>query len=118
MLGDAVLVVEDDARIGELVCAYLRRDGYRSIWVRSGEEALAEFPRHAITLVVLDIGLPGIDGFQVALGIRARCPRARIVLTSSRDLADLGTDRVSACGAAGFVHKAALSRAALVAATA
>jgi hypothetical protein len=42
----------------------------------------------------------------------------RVVLTSSRDLADLGADRVSACGAAGFVHKAALSRAAIAAATA
>src|SRR6476646_9891434 len=69
-------------------------------------------------LVLLDVGLPGIDGFQVALAIRARCPLARVVLTSSRDLADLGEDRVSACGAAGFVHKAELSRAALVAATA
>jgi DNA-binding NarL/FixJ family response regulator len=84
----------------------------------SGEAALEVVARAQPELVLLDIGLPGIDGFQAAVAIRARCPATRIVLTSSRELADLGADRVSACGAAGFVHKAALSRAALAAATA
>ena len=66
-------------------------------------------------LVLLDVGLPGIDGFQVAAAIRTLFSRTRIVLTSSRELLDLGADRVIACGAAGFVHKADLSRDALAA---
>ena len=81
----------------------------------SGERALDLVVDCGPELVLLDIGLPGIDGFQVAIAIRALFPRARIVLTSSRELCDLGADRVLACGAAGFVHKADLSRAALAA---
>ena len=42
------------------------------LWVRSGEDALAELRRHPIKLVVLDIGLPGIDGFEVCRRIDGR----------------------------------------------
>ena len=66
-------------------------------------------------LVLLDVGLPGIDGFQVALAMRSHCPGTRVVLLSSRALCDLGPERVLACGALGFVHKADLSRAAIAA---
>ena len=59
-----VLLVEDEPSVGELVRGYLARDGYRVIWVRSGEEALVELERHPIRIVILDIGLPGIDGFD------------------------------------------------------
>jgi DNA-binding NarL/FixJ family response regulator len=79
----------------------------------SGESALQLIADADPELVLLDIGLPGIDGFQVAAAIRQLVSRARVVLTSSRDLRDLGADRVTACGAVGFVHKAALSRAEL-----
>ena len=66
-----ILVVEDDHNIGDLVRTYLERDGYRVVWVRSGEEGLVELERHALGLVVLDVGLPGIDGFEVCRRIRA-----------------------------------------------
>jgi DNA-binding NarL/FixJ family response regulator len=79
----------------------------------SGESALAQLAAANAELVLLDVGLPGIDGFEVAAAIRARLPHIRVVLTSSRDLLDLGLDRVYACGAVGFVPKAKLSRAAL-----
>ena len=59
------MVVEDEPNIGALVRTYLQRAGYEALWVRSGEEALTELRRHPIELVVLDIGLPGIDGFEV-----------------------------------------------------
>lgn len=81
----------------------------------SGESALRLIAEVDPDLILLDVGLPGIDGFQVAMAIRQLNARASIVLTSSRDLRDLGADRVTACGAAGFVHKAALSRTALAA---
>ncbi|MDQ6729592.1 MAG: response regulator, partial [Actinomycetota bacterium] len=56
-----VMIVEDEPNIGSLVRTYLQRAGYGVVWVRSGEEALTELPRYPIRLVVLDIGLPGID---------------------------------------------------------
>lgn len=113
------MLVDDHASFRASARWLLETEGFVVVAeVASGERALETVAAAQPELVLLDVGLPGIDGFQAALGIHARCPGARIVLTSSRDLADLGEDRVSACGAAGFVHKAALSRAALVAATA
>jgi DNA-binding response OmpR family regulator len=79
-----VLLVEDEPSVGELVRGYLSRDGYRVIWVRSGEEALAELERHPIRLVLLDIGLPGKDGFDVCRQMRARS-QVPILMLTARD---------------------------------
>src|SRR5450631_4319389 len=81
-----IMVVEDEPNIGALVRTYLARDGYQVLWVRSGEDALAELPRHAVTLVVLDIGLPGIDGFEVCRRIGGKVPV--IMLTARDEVAD------------------------------
>ena len=80
------MVVEDEPNIGALVRTYLARDGYEVLWVRSGEDALAELPRHAVTLVVLDIGLPGIDGLEVCRRIGGKVPV--IMLTARDEVAD------------------------------
>ena len=79
-----VLLVEDEPSVGELVRGYLSRDGYRVIWVRSGEEALAELERHPVRLVLLDIGLPGQDGFDVCRAMRARS-HVPILMLTARD---------------------------------
>jgi len=47
------------------VRTYFERDEFAVVWLRSGEEALIELASQKIDLVVLDIGLPGIDGFEV-----------------------------------------------------
>ena len=60
-----MLLVEDEESIGSLVRAYLERTGYRVVWVRSGEEALQSLEPVRPRLVILDIGLPGSDGFDV-----------------------------------------------------
>jgi DNA-binding response OmpR family regulator len=83
-VGPGVLLIEDDHSIGRLVCSYLDRNGYRTVWVRSGEEGLIELNRHPIKIVVLDIGLPGIDGFEVCRKIRARSS-VPIVMLTARD---------------------------------
>ena len=79
-----VLLVEDEPSVGELVRAYLARDGWIVIWVRSGEEALAELDRHAVRIVILDIGLPGMDGFTVCHEMRGRS-RVPILMLTARD---------------------------------
>jgi len=81
-----VLLVEDEPSIGMLVRRYLERDGFRVIWVRAGEDALVELERHAISLMVLDIGLPGMDGFAVSRRAGGRVPT--IMLTARDEEAD------------------------------
>ena len=83
-----ILIVEDDHNIGNLVRTYLERDGYRVVWVRSGEDGLAELERHTLSLVVLDVGLPGIDGFEVCRRIRARTETPVIMLTARDEEVD------------------------------
>jgi len=82
--GPTLLLVEDERSIGQLVRAYLDRQGYRIVWVTSGEDALAELARHPIKLVVLDLGLPGMDGFEACRRIRDRS-RVPIVMLTARD---------------------------------
>jgi DNA-binding response OmpR family regulator len=79
-----VLLVEDDPSIGGLVRTYLGRDGYPVVWVRSGEDALDELGRHDVGLVVLDVGLPGMDGFDVCRRMRA-ITSTPIVMLTARD---------------------------------
>jgi DNA-binding response OmpR family regulator len=81
-MGVTVMVVEDEPNIGALVRTYLERAGYRVLWVRSGEEALVELRRHPIKLVVLDIGLPGIDGFEVCRRLGGEVP---VIMLTARD---------------------------------
>ena len=77
-----IMVVEDEPNIGALVRTYLERAGYRALWVRSGEEALTEIGRHAVRLMVLDIGLPGIDGYEVCRRVGGRVP---VIMLTARD---------------------------------
>jgi len=85
-----VLIVEDEFNIGRLVRTYLERDGYGVVWARSGEEGLVELDRRAVDLIVLDVGLPGIDGFEVCRRVRASSSVPVIMLTAR----DEETDRV------------------------
>jgi two-component system alkaline phosphatase synthesis response regulator PhoP len=86
LMAATVMIVEDEPNIAALVGAYLERAGYRTLTVRSGEEALAELRRHPISLVVLDVGLPGIDGFEVCRRIGGALPV--IMLTAHDEEAD------------------------------
>ncbi|MGI8904727.1 MAG: response regulator transcription factor [Solirubrobacteraceae bacterium] len=81
-----IMIVEDEPHIGSLVRTYLRREGYETLWVRSGEDALVELRRHPIKLVILDVGLPGIDGFEVCRRIGGALPV--IMLTAREEEAD------------------------------
>ena len=98
-----ILLVEDEVSIGTLVSAYLKRNGYAVVWARCGEEALAEVTRRPVRMVVLDIGLPDLDGFEVCRRIRARSSIPILMLTAR----DEEPDRVAGfeLGADDYVTK-------------
>src|SRR5437016_12891930 len=83
-VAETIMVVEDEPNIGALVRTYLERAGYRALWLRQGEDAVTELRRHPVRLVVLDIGLPGIDGFEVCRRIRAGS-KVPIIMLTARD---------------------------------
>jgi len=83
-----ILVVEDEQAIADLVRAYLRRDGFDVVWSSSGEQALEELSRHPVRLVVLDLGLPGIDGFEVCRRLRSRTGVPILILSARDDEVD------------------------------
>jgi CheY-like chemotaxis protein len=73
-LSRPVLVVEDDAGLRAYLAAILEGRGYRVIAVASGEEALKALGDQKAMLAVLDIGLPGMDGFAVAEHLEGDVP--------------------------------------------
>jgi DNA-binding response OmpR family regulator len=84
----AILIVEDEQAIADLLRDYLRREGFEAVWASSGEQALNELARHPVRLVVLDLGLPGIDGFEVCRRLRARTGVPILILSAREDEVD------------------------------
>ena len=77
-----ILIVEDEFDIRELLEAYLTNEGYRVIAAEDGEEALERFHDGNPDLVLLDLLLPGLDGFQVCRAIREESDLPVIMLTA------------------------------------
>ena len=61
----SVLIIDDDSFIGTMIAKLLQTEGYAIRRVTTGEEGLVELEKQQPTLVLLDIGLPGIDGYEV-----------------------------------------------------
>ena len=80
-----VLVVEDDAMIGEAVQGALKDASYAADWVRNGDAALAALASQHYDLVLLDLGLPGKDGLQVLASIRAADNPVPLLIITARD---------------------------------
>ncbi|MGZ4712682.1 MAG: response regulator transcription factor [Acidimicrobiia bacterium] len=83
-----VLVVEDEPNIADLVDLYLSREGFRVLKQPTGEGGLAAVRDHRPRLVVLDVGLPDIDGLEVCRRIRATSSLPVIFLTARADEID------------------------------
>jgi DNA-binding response OmpR family regulator len=85
-----IVVVDDEPNIADLVDMYLARDGYRVLKALSGEAGLQAVKEHRPRLVVLDVGLPDIDGLEVCKRLRATSQVPVIFLTAR----DSEVDRV------------------------
>ncbi len=89
----AILIVEDEARIASFVAKGLGAEGHRTTVVGTGLEAVDEILSGRFDLVVLDIGLPDIDGFEVMENVRNQGSRVPVIVLTARDSV---TDTVAA----------------------
>jgi DNA-binding response OmpR family regulator len=83
-----ILIVDDDANIAELISLYLTKECYETMMVQDGEEALAVFDTFQPNLILLDLMLPGIDGYQVCREIRAKSSTPIIMLSAKGEIFD------------------------------
>ncbi len=87
-----VLVVDDEEYIRDLVSSALRIAGFQSLTADDGSRALAAMSAHDPDLVILDVGLPGIDGFEVCRRLRADGDETPVIFLTARDTEE---DKVS-----------------------
>ena len=83
-----LLLVEDNLELADLICTFLKKDGFSIINVDSGEKALEFLKKEAFKIVLLDIMLPGIDGFTVCSSIRKDHNTPIIIMSAKVDKED------------------------------
>lgn len=83
-----IMIVDDDANIAELISLYLTKECFDTQTVHDGEEALKTFDTYKPNLVLLDLMLPGIDGYHVCREIRARSQTPIIMLSAKGEIFD------------------------------
>jgi DNA-binding response OmpR family regulator len=100
--GSPILVVEDDTSILDMVMQILRSEGYPVVGAKNGVEGLAECDRRAPSLILLDMRMPRMDGWEFAAALRARGIASPVVVMTAADNAKRWADEV---GADGYVVK-------------
>ncbi len=83
-----IMIVDDDANIAELISLYLTKECFDTQTVHDGEEALKAFEAYKPNLILLDLMLPGIDGYQVCREIRAKSQTPIIMLSAKGEVFD------------------------------
>ncbi|MEE1100950.1 MAG: response regulator transcription factor [Agathobacter sp.] len=83
-----ILIVDDDNNIAELISLYLTKECYDTHIVNDGEEALKAFDLYNPNLILLDLMLPGIDGYQVCREIRSKSNTPIIMLSAKGEIFD------------------------------
>ncbi|MEM8889183.1 MAG: response regulator, partial [Bacteroidota bacterium] len=81
-----ILLTEDDQSFGYILSEYLTMHDFQVEWVKSGEEALEKLERNSYQLVILDVMLPGIDGFEIASHIKKQHKDIPFIFLSAKSL--------------------------------
>ncbi|MDJ1017248.1 MAG: response regulator transcription factor [Paracoccaceae bacterium] len=88
MAQETLLVVDDDPQIREVLRIALTRASYRPVMARDGREGLRQFRAEAPALIILDIGMPEMDGLELCRAIRAESDTPILFLTARDDEVD------------------------------
>ncbi len=83
-----IMIVDDDASISELISLYLRKECFDTLSVEDGEEALRQFEEYEPNLVLLDLMLPGMDGYEVCRELRKTSKVPIIMLSAKGEIFD------------------------------
>lgn len=83
-----ILIVDDDNNIAELISLYLTKECFETMIVNDGESALSAVDSFAPNLILLDLMLPGIDGYQVCREVRAKLSTPIIMLSAKGEIFD------------------------------
>ena len=85
MAAERVLLVEDDPHIGGSLLRAFTASGYDTSWARTGTEAIDSFAQRGADLVLLDLGLPDLDGLEVCRQLCDADPRVLVMMLTARD---------------------------------
>lgn len=88
MTGAKILVVDDEPSISEVVSLYLKQAGYQPTVISDGRQALERIKAEPPDLLILDVMLPGVDGYEITRQVRARSTVPIILLTARKDEID------------------------------
>jgi two-component system alkaline phosphatase synthesis response regulator PhoP len=80
-----ILIVDDDPDIAEIVAFALSKDGHQAAMVHSGSHALTLLDREPFDLIVLDVMMPRVDGYEVCRLVRERDPATPIIMLTAKD---------------------------------
>lgn len=83
-----ILIVDDDVNIAELISLYLTKECFDTLIVHDGEEAIKQFQEYQPNLILLDLMLPGIDGYEVCRQIRRTSSTPIIMLSAKGEIFD------------------------------
>jgi CheY-like chemotaxis protein len=107
-MADRILIVDDSPHFRAAATVLLAERGFEVLLAADGDQALAAAAEACPDGILLDINLPGPDGFAVAASLAAACPRARIVLTSA-GVTHVSAQALKTSTAVGFVPKQELA---------
>ena len=91
-MGKTVLIVEDDNNIAELLRLYLEKEGYATLVASDGGAGLEQFRQHHPDIVLLDVMMPVMDGWEVCRAIRQTDKKTPIIMLTAKGET---TDKVS-----------------------
>lgn len=89
-----ILIIEDEERLADLIAVYLKNEGMRAVCSYDGRDAIEKIESNNFDLVLIDINLPGKDGFEVLSALRAQHATPAIILSAR----DADEDKILALG--------------------